>query len=110
MLKIHQKYSRIKNSSIPREHLGGYWKSCPQAHVNEMVFLIRFESLMNFVGYSEAISQHLLKKFLLVVYFLDYAKCSHLIKHDPCLFCRDSEYKVNTVIYHGRLDMGCPFS
>lgn len=48
-------------------------------------------------GFSEAIAQHLLKKFLLLVYFLDYAKCQHMIKHDPCLFCKDSEYKVGLV-------------
>lgn len=48
-------------------------------------------------GFSEAIAQHLLKKFLLLIYFLDYAKCQHLIKHDPCLFCKDSEYKVSVV-------------
>ena len=47
------------------------------------------------LGYSEAIAQHLLKKFLLLVYFLDFAKSQHLIKHDPCLFCKDSEYKVS---------------
>ncbi|XP_061184440.1 abnormal spindle-like microcephaly-associated protein homolog [Saccostrea echinata] len=44
-------------------------------------------------GYSEAIAQHFLKKFLLLVYFLDHAKCQLLIKHDPCLFCRDSDFK-----------------
>lgn len=52
---------------------------------------------LHVTGFSEAIAQHLLKKFLLLIYFLDYAKCQHMIKHDPCLFCKDSEYKVSVV-------------
>ncbi|KAK3088489.1 hypothetical protein FSP39_019813 [Pinctada imbricata] len=44
-------------------------------------------------GYAAAIARHTLKKFLLLVYFLDHAKTKHLINHDPCLFCKDSEYK-----------------
>ncbi|KAK7504479.1 hypothetical protein BaRGS_00004345 [Batillaria attramentaria] len=44
-------------------------------------------------GYADAVAQHTLKKFLLLVYFLDCAKRSRLITHDPCLFCKDSEVK-----------------
>ncbi|XP_033731928.1 LOW QUALITY PROTEIN: abnormal spindle-like microcephaly-associated protein homolog [Pecten maximus] len=44
-------------------------------------------------GYAEAIAQHLLKKFFMLIFFLDKAKSHRLINHDPCLFCKDSEYK-----------------
>ena len=48
----------------------------------------------NISGYDEAIAQHILKKFLLLVHFLDHAKTARLIDHDPCLFCKDAEFKV----------------
>ncbi|XP_022094618.1 abnormal spindle-like microcephaly-associated protein homolog [Acanthaster planci] len=44
-------------------------------------------------GYEEALSQFTLKKFLVLVFFLDRAKLTRLIDHDPCLFCKDSEFK-----------------
>ncbi|XP_059177929.1 abnormal spindle-like microcephaly-associated protein homolog isoform X2 [Physella acuta] len=44
-------------------------------------------------GYAAAVSRHTIKKFLLLVYFLDQAKSSRLIDHDPCLFCKDAEIK-----------------
>ncbi|CAL1537151.1 unnamed protein product [Lymnaea stagnalis] len=44
-------------------------------------------------GYAAALSRHTIKKFLLLVYFLDQAKSSHLIDHDPCLFCKDADIK-----------------
>ncbi|XP_076455078.1 uncharacterized protein LOC143289805 [Babylonia areolata] len=44
-------------------------------------------------GYADAVAQHMLKKFLVLVYFLDCAKQSRLITHDPCLFCKDAEVK-----------------
>ncbi|GFR71371.1 abnormal spindle-like microcephaly-associated protein homolog [Elysia marginata] len=44
-------------------------------------------------GYADALSRHTVKKFLLLVYFLDHAKTSRLIEHDPCLFCKDAEIK-----------------
>ncbi|KAK3591436.1 hypothetical protein CHS0354_033435 [Potamilus streckersoni] len=44
-------------------------------------------------GYSKALAQHLLKKFLMLVYFLDQSKQARLIDHNPCLFCKDSEFK-----------------
>lgn len=34
------------------------------------------------------------KKFLMLVYLLDQAKNSQLIRHDPCLFLRNSDVKV----------------
>ncbi|XP_067661837.1 abnormal spindle-like microcephaly-associated protein homolog [Haliotis asinina] len=46
-------------------------------------------------GYAEAIAKHALKKFLLLVYFLDHAKTARLIQHDPCLFCKDSDVKAS---------------
>ena len=44
-------------------------------------------------GYEEAVKAFLLKKFLILVLFLDSAKTAKLIDHDPCLFRLDSPYK-----------------
>ncbi|XP_061680252.1 abnormal spindle-like microcephaly-associated protein isoform X2 [Syngnathoides biaculeatus] len=46
-------------------------------------------------GHEEALSSFTLKKLLLLVCFLDKAKESHLIEHDPCLFCVDAEFKTS---------------
>jgi hypothetical protein len=46
-------------------------------------------------GYETALKQFTLKKFLQLVYFLDQAKSLKLIKHNPCLFCKDSAIKVS---------------
>lgn len=45
-------------------------------------------------GLEAALKQFALKKFLHLVLFLDTAKSMKLIKHNPCLFCKDSEVKV----------------
>uniref|UniRef100_H2S1U5 Assembly factor for spindle microtubules n=1 Tax=Takifugu rubripes TaxID=31033 RepID=H2S1U5_TAKRU len=44
-------------------------------------------------GHEEALSRFTLKKLLLLVCFLDRAKESRLIEHNPCLFCLDAEFK-----------------
>ncbi|XP_004685542.1 PREDICTED: abnormal spindle-like microcephaly-associated protein isoform X2 [Condylura cristata] len=49
-------------------------------------------------GHEEALSKFTLKKLLLLVCFLDYAKISKLIDHDPCLFCKDAEFKTSKEI------------
>uniref|UniRef100_A0A8C9YH97 Assembly factor for spindle microtubules n=1 Tax=Sander lucioperca TaxID=283035 RepID=A0A8C9YH97_SANLU len=46
-------------------------------------------------GHEEALSRFTLKKLLLLVCFLDRAKQSRLIEHDPCLFCLDAEFKTS---------------
>ena len=46
--------------------------------------------------HEEVLSRFTLKKLLLLVCFLDKAKESRLIEHDPCLFCMDAEFKVRT--------------
>ncbi|XP_071948699.1 uncharacterized protein [Antedon mediterranea] len=46
-------------------------------------------------GYEDALNKFILKKFLVLVLFLDRAKLTRLIDHDPCLFYKDSEYKSN---------------
>ncbi|NXD22331.1 ASPM protein, partial [Spelaeornis formosus] len=46
-------------------------------------------------GHEEALSKFTLKKLLLLVCFLDYAKQSRMIDHDPCLFCKDAEFKAS---------------
>ncbi|XP_073904825.1 abnormal spindle-like microcephaly-associated protein isoform X1 [Castor canadensis] len=49
-------------------------------------------------GHEEALSKFTLKKLLLLVCFLDHAKMSRLIDHDPCLFCKDAEFKASKEI------------
>ncbi|XP_074076994.1 abnormal spindle-like microcephaly-associated protein [Macrotis lagotis] len=49
-------------------------------------------------GHEEALSRFTLKKLLLLVCFLDHAKLSRLIDHDPCLFCKDAEFKASKEI------------
>ncbi|KAL2771104.1 abnormal spindle-like microcephaly-associated protein isoform 2 [Daubentonia madagascariensis] len=49
-------------------------------------------------GHEETLSKFTLKKLLLLVCFLDYAKISRLIDHDPCLFCKDAEFKASKEI------------
>ncbi|CAH1785861.1 unnamed protein product, partial [Owenia fusiformis] len=46
-------------------------------------------------GYDESLAQFILKKFILLVFFLDKAKSSRLIDHDPCLFCKDADLKAS---------------
>ncbi|XP_009998238.1 PREDICTED: abnormal spindle-like microcephaly-associated protein [Chaetura pelagica] len=46
-------------------------------------------------GHEEALSKFTLKKLLLLVCFLDCAKRSRVIDHDPCLFCKDAEFKAS---------------
>ncbi|NWR01529.1 ASPM protein, partial [Paradoxornis webbianus] len=46
-------------------------------------------------GHEEALSKFTLKKLLLLVCFLDCAKQSRMIDHDPCLFCKDAEFKAS---------------
>jgi len=46
-------------------------------------------------GHQEALNRFALKKFLELVYFLDIAKESRLIRHNPCLFCPDSQFKTS---------------
>lgn len=43
---------------------------------------------------SKTLLQYILKKFLLLVYFLDQAKLTRLIDFDPCLFQTTSSLKV----------------
>ena len=44
-------------------------------------------------GCQDALNKFALKKFLEMVYFLDIAKETKLIRHNPCLFCPDSLHK-----------------
>lgn len=41
-------------------------------------------------AYMDAIKKFTLKKFFMLVFFLDQAKQRKLIPHDPCLFCRNA--------------------
>jgi abnormal spindle-like microcephaly-associated protein len=44
-------------------------------------------------GCEDALKQFTLKKFLQLVFFLDQAKLYRIIKHNPCLFHKDSKFK-----------------
>ncbi|XP_026556248.1 abnormal spindle-like microcephaly-associated protein [Pseudonaja textilis] len=44
-------------------------------------------------GHEEALSKFTLKKLLLLVCFLDRAKVSRIIEHDPCLFFKNADFK-----------------
>ena len=44
-------------------------------------------------GCQDALNKFALKKFLELVYFLDIAKETKLIRHNPCLFHPDSQFK-----------------
>ncbi|XP_030062606.1 LOW QUALITY PROTEIN: abnormal spindle-like microcephaly-associated protein [Microcaecilia unicolor] len=46
-------------------------------------------------GHEMALSKFTLKKILLLVFFLDRAKESRLIDHDPCLFCKNAVFKTS---------------
>jgi len=50
----------------------------------------------HFLGTSKAPSQWVLKKYLLIILFLDKAKLTRLIDYDPCLFHASSSIKVST--------------
>ena len=65
-----------------------------QVSAKKSIPLQSFYLVSLFQGYAAAVSRHTVKKFLLLVFFLDYAKTSRLIEHDPCLFCKDAEIKV----------------
>lgn len=54
------------------------------------------QSILTFCrsGYYEALKKFTLKKFLLLILFLDKAKLTRLIDHDPCLFNKDAGFKV----------------
>ncbi|CAH3024578.1 unnamed protein product [Porites evermanni] len=49
-------------------------------------------------GYVEQLGKFTLKKFLLLVLFLDRAKLTRLIDHDPCLFNKEASFKSNRSI------------
>eukprot|EP00794_Sanderia_malayensis_P015899 gene15899-17499_t len=44
-------------------------------------------------GYVKTLGKFTLKKLLLAIVFMDCAKTSRLISHDPCLFRKDAEFK-----------------
>lgn len=48
---------------------------------------------MKLPTFTAHMNKFMLKKFLLVVYFLDYAKTNKLIGHDPCLFYKKAPHK-----------------
>ena len=49
-------------------------------------------------GHQDALHKFILTKFLELVYVLDFAKEHRLIRHNPCLFCPDSQQKASREI------------
>ncbi|XP_033114872.1 abnormal spindle-like microcephaly-associated protein homolog [Anneissia japonica] len=49
-------------------------------------------------GYEDCLNKFILKKFLMLVFFLDRAKLTRLIDHNPCLFCKDAEFKSSRML------------
>ena len=61
-------------------------------------FIVKQHSHPTIVGmklptFTSHMNKFMLKKFLLFVYFLDYAKTNKLIGHDPCLFHKKAPHK-----------------
>ncbi|KAF7268285.1 hypothetical protein GWI33_018555 [Rhynchophorus ferrugineus] len=48
--------------------------------------------------YAIELKKFMLKKFLILVYFLDQAKTNKLIPHDPCLFCKNAADKESKLV------------
>lgn len=87
-----------------------YNECIPLRSNNDIVGLTRFlltrffsdPQLVKMPGYHKTdpsskivmkLNQFILKKFLYLIYFLDYAKQHKLIGHDPCLFHKRAQYK-----------------
>ncbi|KMR00154.1 protein abnormal spindle [Lasius niger] len=86
-----------------------YSKSIPLHSNNDIIGLTRFlltrffsDPQLTKPGYHKVypsqkivpkLNQFILKKFLYLIYFLDYAKQHKLIGHDPCLFHKRAEHK-----------------
>ncbi|KAL6258750.1 hypothetical protein P5V15_010699 [Pogonomyrmex californicus] len=87
-----------------------YGENIPLRSNNDIVGLTRFlltrffsdPRLTKMPGYHKTdpnkkfviqLNQFVLKKFLFLVYFLDYAKQHKLIGHDPCLFHKRAQHK-----------------
>lgn len=50
-----------------------------------------------FLSSQTAMKKFILRKILMLIYFLDRAKEQQLIRHNPCLFKTDSPYKVSNL-------------
>ncbi|XP_043476721.1 abnormal spindle-like microcephaly-associated protein homolog [Leptopilina heterotoma] len=48
---------------------------------------------MKLATFTQSMNKFMLKKFLLLVFFLDFAKSNKLIGHDPCLFHKKAPHK-----------------
>ena len=69
--------------------------NAPQTEVPFVVVSLFFNrSVFMLSGYVEQLAKFTLKKFLLLVLFLDRAKLTRLIDHDPCLFNKEASFKV----------------
>ncbi|XP_059488354.1 abnormal spindle-like microcephaly-associated protein homolog [Neocloeon triangulifer] len=60
----------------------------PEAVVGKSYLLLKDECRQKY-------NRFVVKKFLMLVYFLDKAKCLKLIRHDPCLFLKNSTVKTS---------------
>ncbi|XP_017772144.1 PREDICTED: protein abnormal spindle [Nicrophorus vespilloides] len=70
----------------------GLSKFLLQYYFSEPYLLKKYKSV-HASNYTAEINKHMLKKFLMLVYFLDRSKNNKLIPHDPCLFCKNAVIK-----------------
>ncbi|XP_063972265.1 protein abnormal spindle [Diachasmimorpha longicaudata] len=88
-----------------------YGETIPLASNNDLIGLTKFilsrffndpflaekyshqNSTLKTPNFMPNLNKFILKKFILLVYFLDYAKRNKLIAHDPCLFHKKAQIK-----------------
>ncbi|KAH1010441.1 hypothetical protein HUJ05_004736 [Dendroctonus ponderosae] len=58
-------------------------------------YLLKKYKSMYAPNYSSEVKKMILKRFLILVYFLDRSKSEKLIQHDPCLFCKNAAEKAS---------------
>ncbi|CAG9768197.1 unnamed protein product [Ceutorhynchus assimilis] len=61
-------------------------------------YLVKKHKTIYASKYSPDLKKFLLKKFLMLVFFLDTAKNAKLIQHDPCLFCKNAVEKESKLV------------
>ncbi|XP_066153671.1 protein abnormal spindle [Euwallacea fornicatus] len=61
-------------------------------------YLIKKHKTIFSPKYTTDLKKFVLKKFLVLVYFLDRAKSVKLIPHDPCLFCKNAVEKNSKLV------------
>ncbi|NXH85448.1 ASPM protein, partial [Edolisoma coerulescens] len=86
--------AEYRHPTVP--HLYREGNDCFQNQLICSTLFFNYHLLSSIIlGHEEALSKFTLKKLLLLICFLDCAKRSRMIDHDPCLFCKDAEFKAS---------------